>query len=93
MDWTTGNRDNFLHYESSAYDTLMSIIAGAEDGLARMGCLHDAEDLLLEIDCAISPLYTMGTAWKLRDTYLGAYRDPRGWFDFQGVYSKPVTVQ
>ena len=68
--------DNFLHYENSAYDTLMSIIAGAEDGSARMGCLHDAEDLLLEIDCAISPLYTVGTAWKLRDTYLGAIRDP-----------------
>ena len=93
MDWTTGNRDNFLHYENSAYDTLMSIIAGAEDGSARMGCLHDAEDLLLEIDCAISPLYTVGTAWKLRDTYLGAIRDPRGWFDFRGVYPKPVTVQ
>ena len=93
MDWTTGNRDNFLHYENSAYDTLMSIIAGAEDGSARMGCLHDAEDLLLEIDCAISPLYTVGTAWKLRDTYLGAIRDPRGWFNFRGVYPKPVTVQ
>lgn len=50
-----------------------------------MGCLHDAEDLLLEIDCAISPLYTVGTAWKLRDTYLGAIRDPRGWFDFPGA--------
>ena len=70
-----------------------SLIAGAEDGSARMGCLHDAEDLLLEIDCAISPLYTVGTAWKLRDTYLGAIRDPRGWFDFRGVYPKPVTVQ
>ena len=39
------------------------------------------------------PLYTVGTAWKLRDTYLGAIRDPRGWFDFRGVYPKPVTVQ
>ena len=36
---------------------------------------------------------TVGTAWKLRDTYLGAIRDPRGWFDFRGVYPKPVTVQ
>ena len=93
MDWTTDHPDNFLHYENSAYDTLMSIIAGAGDGAARMGCLHDAEDLLVEIDCAISPLYTERTAWKLRDAYLGALRDPRGWFDFRGVYLKPVTVQ
>ena len=90
MDWMTGNQNNFLHYENSAYDTLMSIIASAEDGTARMGCLHDAEDLLLEIDCALAPLYTTGTAWQLRDTYGGGFR---GWFDFRGVYLKPVTVQ
>ena len=93
MDWTTGNADNYLHYENSAYDTLMSIIASAKDGTARMGCLHDAEDLILEIDCALAPLYTTGTAWQLRDTYLGGFRDPRGWFDFRSVYLKPVTVQ
>ena len=93
MDWTTGNADNYLHYENSAYDTLMSIIASAKDGTARMGCLHDAEDLILEIDCALAPLYTTGTAWQLRDTYQGGFRDPRGWFDFRSVYLKPVTVQ
>ncbi len=92
MDWTTGTADNLLHYENSAYDTLMHIIAAAEDGSARMGCLHDAEDLLLEIDCALAPLYTEGTAWELRDTFSGGFRDPRGWFDFRGVYLKPVTI-
>ena len=71
----------------------MSIIAKAEEGSARMGCLHDAEDLLLEIDCALAPLYTAGTAWDLRETYMGGFRDPRGWFDFRGVYLRPVTVQ
>lgn len=49
-DWTSDSQDNFLHYENSAYDTLMSIISVAQDNSARMGCLHDAEDLLLEID-------------------------------------------
>lgn len=76
MDWTSGNSDNLLHYENSAFDTLMSIIAKAEEGSARMGCLHDAEDLLLEIDCALAPLYTAGTAWDLRETYMGGFRDP-----------------
>ena len=93
MDWTSGNSDNLLHYENSAFDTLMSIIAKAEEGSARMGCLHDAEDLLLEIDCALAPIYTAGTAWDLRETYRGGFRDPRGWFDFRGVYLRPVTVQ
>ena len=71
----------------------MSIIASAADGSARMGCLHDAEDLLVQIDCAIAPLYTVGTAWELRDTYLGGFRDPRGWFDFSKVCLRPITVQ
>lgn len=92
-DWISDSGSNLIRYENSAYDTLMSIIASAADGTARMGCLHDAEDLLLEIDCALAPLYTTGTAWELRDTYLGGFRDPRGWFDFCTVCVKPITVQ
>ena len=84
MHWTTGSQDNVTGYANSAYDTLMNIIASAEDGSARMGCLHDAEDLLLE-DCVVAPLYTSGTAWKLREGLTGACRDARGWFCFTGV--------
>ncbi|MDD3347714.1 peptide ABC transporter substrate-binding protein [Oscillibacter sp.] len=84
MRWTSGNQDNVTGYANSAYDTLMSIIAGAEDGMARMGCLHDAEELLLT-DYVLAPLYTDVTAWELRDTFTGACRDARGWFVFSGV--------
>ena len=71
-------------YENSAYDTLMSIIAAAEDGTARLGCLHDAEELLLA-DAPLAPLYTTVTGWELRDTLTGAVRDAQGWFSFAGV--------
>ena len=87
MPWTTGCRDNVVGYENSAYDTLMSIIASAEDGAARMGCLHDAEALLLD-GHAVSPIYSTSTAWELRDTYTGVCRDPRGWFSFSGVVER-----
>lgn len=87
MAWTSDSQDNWARYESSAYDTLMSIIASTADGTARMGCLHDAEALLLE-DCALSPLYTRSTGWELRDTLTGACRDARGWFSFAGVTPK-----
>jgi len=83
--WTSSNPDNLIAYENSAYDTLLQIIATAEDGVARMGCLHDAEVLLLE-DCVIAPLYTLGTDWLLREPYAGAYRDPRGWFLFADTF-------
>ena len=89
MDWTSDSQDNVAAYENSAYDTLMAIIASAADGTARMGCLHDAEALLMD-DFALSPLYTMGTAWELRDTLTGAARDARGWFNFSTVVARPT---
>ncbi|MDD5932042.1 MAG: peptide ABC transporter substrate-binding protein [Oscillospiraceae bacterium] len=89
MDWISDSEHNVARYENSAYDTLMSIIATAADGTARMGCLHDAEDLLLS-DAALTPLFQEGTAWKLRENLVGALRDPRGWFSFSGVVTRTV---
>lgn len=89
MQWTSGAQNNVVHYENSAYDTLMAIIANAADGTARMGCLHDAEELLLG-DYVLSPLYTKGTDWELRDSLTGAVRDARGWFCFSKVMKKPA---
>ena len=89
MDWISESYDNVAGYANSAYDTLMSIIARASDAQARMGCLHDAEALLLE-DQVLNPLYTQGTAWDLREDLTGACRDARGWFSFTGVTEKTV---
>ena len=52
--------ENIARYANSAYDTLLSVIAAAGDETARLGCLHDAEALLLE-DAAVAPLYTTVT--------------------------------
>lgn len=87
MEWTSDSPNNVTGYANSAYDTLMAIIASAADGVARMGCLHDAEDLILS-DYVMAPLYTKGTAWDLRDTLTGICRDARGWFSFAGVTLK-----
>ena len=87
MNWTSDSTNNVVQYANSAYDTLMAIIAGAADSTARMGCLHDAEDLLIS-DCVMAPLYTRGTAWELRETLSGACRDARGWFSFASVVTK-----
>ena len=82
--WSSTGGENVSRYANSAYDTLLSVIAGAEDEAARLGCLHDAEAMLLE-DAALAPLYTTVTAWTLRDSLTGVLRDGRGWFDFSGV--------
>ncbi|MFR3921615.1 MAG: hypothetical protein ACLTYN_06160 [Dysosmobacter welbionis] len=81
MQWGSDKPENLGKYANSAYDTLLSVIAGAEEGEARMGCLHDAEALLLE-EGAAAPLYTSVTGWTLRDGFSGVQRDARGWFSF-----------
>ena len=85
--WSSTGGENVSRYANSAYDTLLSVIAGAEDETARLGCLHDAEALLLE-EGAVAPLYTTVTAWTLRDSLTGLVRDGRGWFSFAGVVAR-----
>ena len=84
LQWASTSQENVSRYANSAYDTLLSVIAGAEDETARLGCLHDAEALLLE-EGAVAPLYTTVTAWALRDGLTGVLRDGRGWFSFAAV--------
>ena len=82
--WRSDDSRNVVRYYNSAFDTLLSVIDSANDETARMGCLHDAESLLLE-DCPLTPLYFTATAWKLRDGLTGVCRDPRGWYSFAAV--------
>lgn len=85
MRWGSDKPENLGKYANSAYDTLLSVIAGAEEGEARMGCLHDAEALLLE-EGAAAPLYTSVTGWTLRDGFSGVLRTPGG-----GSASQPLA--
>lgn len=87
MNWTSHNEKNVIRYGNSAYDTLLSIVANAPDGTARLGCLHDAEVLLME-DYALFPLYTRVTAWTLRDGLAGLGRDERGWFCLADLFER-----
>ena len=87
MHWTSDSESNVIRYVNSAYDTLLAIIASAPDGTARLGCLHDAELLLLE-DYALLPLYTRVTAWTLRESFSGLGRDERGWFCLADIYKR-----
>ena len=90
MEWTSSSQNNVIGYANTAYDTLLAIIASAPHGTARMGCLHDAETLLLG-DYALLPLYTHNIAWELREGLTGLCRDARGWFYFAEVKETPLA--
>lgn len=83
--WVSTSQDNVLGYNSSAYDTLLSIAARAEEESGRMGCLHDAEELILE-NYALIPLYSTQSAWLLDELLVGLTRDSRGWFSFENIF-------
>ena len=90
MQLATDSESNLANYGNSAYDTLITIIAGAAGGTARTGCLQDAEVLLVE-DNAVAPLYNTITDWQLREHLTGVCRDARGWFWLGGARMRPVS--
>ena len=75
--WHSGDEDNVADYANSAFNTLVEVIHSAYDETARMGLLHDAEQLLLD-DAALAPLFTQGGGWELRQGLTGAFRDALG---------------
>lgn len=68
---------NMLHYVNKPYDLLIGVAATARDQAARLACLHDAEELLLE-DVALSPLWYGVKTCLLREAYTGVRHDSRG---------------
>lgn len=86
--WKSESPKNVVGYRNSAFDTLLTVIAGANNNTARRGCLHDAESLLLE-DCPLTPLYFTGTDYELRQGLTGVCRDARGFFSFATTVELP----
>jgi len=87
--WESDNTENVVAYANNAFDTLLAVIRGAKDETARQGCLHDAEQLLIE-DMALAPLYVATGEWALQEGYTGVCRDLMGRFYFETV--SPVSA-
>ena len=88
--WVTNNANNYGFWSNAEYDKIIAdCTTGAyvTDYDARWAALYDAEELVMK-EAVIAPLYTKGTAWELRETLTGAFRDPRGWFSFAGVVNR-----
>lgn len=82
--WSSSAADNVIGYSNGAYDTLMRIIDRASDQKARLGCLHDAESLLLG-EYPLTPLYFSASGWEGREDITGMIRDGRDFFCFSSA--------
>ena len=53
-----------------------------------MELMHQAEDMLMEQDCAIAPLYFYTQPYMINSDLNGMYYTPLGFFVFTHVTSK-----
>ena len=78
----TDNGNNDAHYANSEYDAIMTEVLSDSDAEGRMALMHQAEDLLMEQDCAIAPLYYYSNPYMISDNVHGMYYSPLGAFIF-----------
>ena len=80
--WLTGGGNNDAQYSSAAYDAKIQEAKAASDPATRMQLMHEAEDILLEQDWVVNPLYFYTQSYMLADGIQGMYYCPLGYFFF-----------
>lgn len=78
--WISGDANNSAGYANERYDQLLA--EAAEPAATRMGKLHQAEELLVEEDCVLCPLYFYTRPYATGQKLKGIYCDPLGSFHF-----------
>lgn len=82
--WRAGADGNDGGYASETFDQLLDRAAAATDPAQRMGFLHQAEDQLLETDCALAPLYFETGVYLRAEGLDGLCANPLGLYLFGG---------
>ncbi len=80
--WITGGGNNDAQYSSEAYDAKIAEAKASHDPAERMKLMHEAEDILLEQDWVVNPLYFYTQSYMLSDGIQGMYYTPLGYFFF-----------
>ena len=81
----TSNGNNNAQYSNPEYDAIMTEVLSSSDAAGRMELMHKAEDMLLEQDSAIAPLYYYTQPYMLNKNLTGMYYSPVGVFMFTHV--------
>ena len=80
--WITGGGNNDAQYSSEAYDAKIAEAKASHDPAERMKLMHEAENILLEQDWVVNPLYFYTQSYMLADGIQGMYYCPLGYFFF-----------
>ena len=80
--WLTGGGNNDAQYSNPDYDAKIQEAKATSDVATRMQLMHEAEDILLEQDWVVNPLYFYTQSYMLADGIEGMYYCPLGYLFF-----------
>ena len=81
--WMTGGGNNDAQYSDADYDAAIARAKATSDPAERMAAMHEAEDILLERDWVLGPIYFYTQPYMLKSDVDGVYYSPLGYFFFQ----------
>ena len=80
--WLTGGGNNDAQYSNATYDAKIQEAKASTDPAQRMQLMHEAENILIEEDWVVNPLYFYTQKYMLADGIQGMYYTPLGYFFF-----------
>ena len=80
--WLTGGGNNDAQYSNPTYDAKIQEAKASTDPAERMQLMHEAENILIEEDWVVNPLYFYTQKYMLADGIQGMYYTPLGYFFF-----------
>lgn len=87
--WVTGGGNNDAQYANEEYDNLIAAAKVSTDPAERMSLMHQAEDILLEQDWVVGPIYFYTQTYMISDRLDDVFYTPLGYFFFQ--YAQPAA--
>ena len=80
--WYTGGGNNDAQYSDKDYDAKIDAAKATAVQEERMKAFHEAEDILIERDSVLAPVYFYTQPYMIKDDIQGMYYTPLGYFFF-----------
>lgn len=80
--WYTDGGNNDAQYSNPEYDAQIDAAKATSNQEERMAAFHAAEDILIEQDSVLAPIYFYTQLYMLADDIQGMYYTPLGYFFF-----------
>ena len=80
--WVTGGGNNDAQYKNSTFDALVTKFKTSADPVERFATMHEAEDIFVNQDKAVAPIFFYTQPYMINDKVDGMFYTPLGYFFF-----------